>query len=163
MKSRVLHFALRKPIECILLRAQYSKLRLVFRKLHFVDTAANPFQTNLHNIPILQPHLWFPAHPDTLRRPREDEIARQKRGPLTQECYRLGYPEDHVRRGIVLHHSSVDFGGDTQILWVRNKGGCYDSGTVRSPAVEVFSERPLGATALDLPFAVGDIVADGVA
>lgn len=62
-----------------------------------------------------------------------------------------------------LHSLSVEPCPDTQALRVLNDIGADDSRPVRSPPVEALAQRPLAASVLDLPVAVGDVVAHGIA
>lgn len=67
------------------------------------------------------------------------------------------------QKSTYLHGLAVEPGGDLEGVGVLDDAGRDDAGSVRRPAVECLAEAPLAAPALDLPVAVGDVVADGVA
>lgn len=62
-----------------------------------------------------------------------------------------------------LNRLPVQLGPDTEGLRVLDEARADDSRAVGGPAVKALAERPLAAAVLDLPVAVGDVVADGVA
>ena len=96
-------------------------------------------------------------------RPRKDQVPRQQRRALTQERDHLLNPKDHIPRSTILHHLPIQFCPNLQFLRIRNDLRRRDARAKWCPAVETFAEPPLAATTPDLPFAVGDVVADSIA
>ena len=82
---------------------------------------------------------------------------------LAEEGNGLLYVEDQIPRVAILHGLAVEPSLDPEIVGVLQHFRADDAGSVRRPAVESLPERPLAASALNLPFSVGDVVADGVA
>ena len=82
---------------------------------------------------------------------------------LAEEGNGLLHVEDQVPRVAILHGLAVEPSLDPEIVRVLQHFRADDAGSVRRPAVESLPQRPLAASALDLPFSVGDVVADGVA
>lgn len=96
-------------------------------------------------------------------RSSKDNITGQQRSALTQERDGLLDAKDHIGRVAVLHNLAVQLGGDAQRLRVLDQVGANDGRPKGRPAVVALAERPLAAAALELPVAVRDVVADGVA
>src|SRR6516162_10390608 len=71
-------------------------------------------------------------------------------------------PEDEVRGVAVLHPLAVDLGPQPELAWIRHFVGGHDAGADRAEGVGALALGPLPA-ALDLKFALGDVVHDTVA
>lgn len=82
---------------------------------------------------------------------------------MAEEGYRLAHAKDHIRRVALLHNLTVDPGGDLEALRVLDELAAHKSRAVGSPAIEALTERPLSTAMFELPVAVGDVIADGVA
>ena len=93
----------------------------------------------------------------------KDEIARQEGRSLAQERNGLPDAEDLVFGRAVLHRVAVELGPDVEALRILDRLLRHDSRAVRRPAIKALSERPLAAAVLDLPVAMGDIIADSIA
>lgn len=73
-------------------------------------------------------------------------------------------PREASQRHIThLHRLAIQFRIDLEVLRIPDNARSDDPRAVGSPAVKPLAEGPLAASALDLPFAVRDVVPDGVA
>src|SRR6266851_5677686 len=104
------------------------------------------------------------ADPDTIRRTRQDDVARPQRHVTGREGDKFWNAEHHVRRGAMLHDMPIHDGLQLQIR-SGNSIGRYDEGTDGAALVHILSECPLPRAqrcGLKLRRATADIVRDGV-
>ena len=93
----------------------------------------------------------------------KDDISWEQSGAPTKERNRLLDTKDHIGGVAVLDSLAVHAGGNAQGLGVLDDVAADDAGAEGPPAVVALAQRPLAAPALDLPVAVGDVVAHRVA
>src|SRR5882757_11411989 len=131
---------------------------------NFVGDAADSFDPGGQQGTWLHVDSRIATDPDTIRRARQDDVARPQRHVTGCKGDELWDAEHHIRRGAMLHDMPVHDGLQLQI---RSGDGIrrYDEGADGATFVDILSERPLPCAqrcGLKLRRATADIVGDGV-
>src|SRR6185312_13228553 len=115
-----------------------------------------------HDVAGLEVARRLLAHADAGRRAGRDDVARLQRDEAADIADEMGGAEDHRLGAAGLHALAVDVEPHVQRLRIAHFVPGHEPWPKRAEAVAALALVP-GAAALDLEFALGDVVADEVA
>src|SRR5256885_7273211 len=89
---------------------------------HRIANAANAFDLDFHDIPVMQKERGSAFEPHAGWRPRRDDIAWLQGHEGTEESDRRGHRKDHIGGRVMLYPPPLHPGGEPERLGVWNSG-----------------------------------------
>src|SRR2546430_8894242 len=110
---------------------------------HRVANAANAFDLDFHDIPVMQKERGSAFEPHSRWRPCRDDIAWLQGHEGTEESDRRGHRKDHIGGRVMLYHLLIHPGGERERLGIGNAGCQDDPWSHRRKGIQGFASRPL--------------------
>src|SRR5437879_9532615 len=127
---------------------------------HRVANAANAFDLDFHDIPVMQKERGSAFEPHSRWRPCRDDIAWLQGHEGTEESDHRGHRKDHISGRVMLYHLLIHPGGERERLGIGNAGCQDDPWSHRRKGIHGFASRRL--TGLHLHVTRAHIVHDGI-
>src|SRR5258708_13650193 len=92
---------------------------------HRIANAANAFDLDFHDIPVMQKERGSAFEPHSRWRPCRDDIAWLQGHEGTEESDRRGHRKDHIGGPVFLYHLPIPPVGVGEPLWIWYAGFPY--------------------------------------